>query len=112
MDTHPNLFMSRRPVPPQGAIGNPPGLRFYNLILTPSGIAPDWFALLLKHSDRFVVGSDSFFLSSSVDPTRAAATLSRGNQGRLMAAAAMLARLPRDLATKIAITNPARIYRI
>jgi hypothetical protein len=38
--------------------------------------------------------------------------LSRGNQGRLAAAGAMLSRLPADLAAKIAISNPQRIYRI
>jgi hypothetical protein len=38
--------------------------------------------------------------------------LSRGNQGRLIASAIMLSRLPPDLATKIAMANPMRIYRI
>jgi hypothetical protein len=61
MDGHPNLFMSLRPLPPQGAANNPFGLRFYNLVLTPSGIAADWLALLRKHSDRFVMGSRTPF---------------------------------------------------
>jgi hypothetical protein len=112
MDAHPNLFMSLRPVPPQANSANPFGLPFYNLILTPSGIDPDWLALLRKHSDRFVVGSDSFFISSAASPERAATLLSRGNQGRLVASGIMLSRLPPDLATKIAMTNPLHIYRI
>ena len=111
MDAHPNLFMSLRPVPPQANSANPFGLRFYNTILTPSGIEPGWLALLRKHSDRFVIGSDSFFISSSATTEGAAAILSRGNQGRLVASAGMLARLPPDLTTKIAIENPVRIYR-
>jgi len=112
MDAHPNLFMSLRPVPPQANSANPFGLRFYNLILTPSGIEPDWLALLRKHSDRFVIGSDSFFISPAASTEGAAAMLSRGNQGRLIASATMLSRLPPDLATKIAMANPVRIYRI
>jgi hypothetical protein len=112
MDAHPNLFMSLRPVPPQASSANPFGLRFYNLILTPSGIEPGWLALLRKHSDRFVIGSDSFFISSAASAEGAAAMLSRGNQGRLVASATMLSRLPPDLATKIAMANPQRIYRI
>jgi len=58
MDSHSNLFMSLRPIPPQAAIANP--MRFHNLILTPAGIAPDWLALFHKHADRFVMGSDCF----------------------------------------------------
>ncbi len=87
MDSHPNLFMSLRPIPPQAAIANP--MRFHNLLLTPSGIASDWLALLRKHADRFVMGSDAFFISSSADPGGAPALLSRGNQGRLSAGSAV-----------------------
>jgi Amidohydrolase len=112
MDAHPNLFMSLRPIPPQAATANPFGLRFYNLILTPSGIDPQWLALLRKHPDRFVIGSDTFFISSAATTQGPAATLSRGNQGRLAASAALLSRLPPDLAAKIALANPSRIYRI
>jgi hypothetical protein len=112
MDAHPNLFMSLRPLPLQGAANNPFGLRFYNLILSPSGIAADWLALLRKHADRFVVGSDSFFISATTDPDAAPALLGRGNQGRLTAAGTMLSQLPADLAAKIATDNPQRIYRI
>ena len=112
MEAHPNLFMSLRPIPPQAATSNPLGLRFYNLILTPTGIAPEWLALLRRYSDRFVMGSDAFFVSSSANAQGPAAMLSRGTVGRLTAANVMLSRLPPDLLAKIAITNPARIYRI
>ena len=112
MDAHPNLFMSLRPIPPQAATGNPFGLRFYNLILTPSGIAPEWLALLRRHSDRFVMGSDAFFVSSSANAEGPAAMLSRGTEARLTAAGVTLSKLPPDLLAKIATANPARIYRI
>jgi len=104
--------MSLRPAPPQVNSVNPLGLRFYNLILAPSGIEPAWLALLRKHYDRFVMGSDSFFVSPSANPEGAAAMLARGNQGRLTAASTMLSKLPSDLRAKIALENPARIYRI
>jgi hypothetical protein len=38
--------------------------------------------------------------------------LARGNQGRLIAAGTLLSKLPSDLRAKIALENPARIYRI
>lgn len=112
MDAHPNLFMSLRPLPSQVNSANPFGLHFYNLILTPSGIEPDWLALLRRHSDRFVMGSDSFFVPPSANPGGAASMLARGNQGRLAAAGAMLSKLPSELQAKIAKENPTRIYRI
>ena len=112
MDAHPNLFMSLRPAPPQVNSVNPLGLRFYNLILTQSGIEPKWLALLRKHYDRFVMGSDSFFVSPAANPEGAPVMLARGNQGRLAAAGAMLSKLPSDLRAKIAMENPKRIYRI
>jgi hypothetical protein len=82
MDGHFNLFMSLRPVPPQVNSANPFGLRFHNLILTQAGIEPGWHTLLQKHSDRFVMGSDSFFVASSANPEGAPAMLARGNQAR------------------------------
>jgi hypothetical protein len=112
MDAHPNLFMSLRPAPPQANSVNPLGLHFYNLILTQSGIEPKWLELLRKHYDRFVMGSDSFFVSPSANPEGAPTMLARGNQGRLAAAGAMLSKLPSDLRAKIAMENPSRIYRI
>lgn len=112
MDAHPNLFMSLRPAMPQVNAANPFGLRFYNLILTQSGIDPDWLALLGRHHDRFVMGSDSFFVSPSSSPEAAPAMLARGNQGRLAAAGVMLSKVPPDLRDRIAQQNPARIYRI
>jgi hypothetical protein len=112
MDAHPNLFMSLRPLPPQVNSINPFGLRFHNLILTPAGFDPAWLALLQRHSDRFVMGSDSFFVSAAANPDGAPARLGRANRGRLSAASTLLARLPSELRAKLAVNNPARIYRI
>lgn len=110
MDGDPNLFMSFRPLPLQGAANNRFGLRFYNLILTPPRLAPDWLpcdvntqtgvrnwiGLLLHFRDHRSRGRACHALS--------------GNRERLTAADALLS-LPSDLATKIA-TNPPRLYRM
>jgi hypothetical protein len=112
MEGHSNLYMSLRPVPVLAATNNPFGLEFHNLIITPDGIEPDWLALLQKYSDRFVMGGDTFFVSSSVDPQRAVATLSHGNEPRLRAARATVSRLPAELARKIGIVNAQRLYSL
>ncbi|MBV9406765.1 MAG: hypothetical protein JO211_15570 [Acidobacteriaceae bacterium] len=111
MDRHSNLFMSLRPLPLR-AVNNPFGLRFFNLMLTPDGVEPAWLELLTRHSDRFTMGADTFMLAPSVDPTRPAVTLSRGNQGRLIAASILLSRLPASLATEIGTENAVRLYRL
>lgn len=112
MEAHPNLGMSLRPIPLRAAMQNPFGHVYYNLMLGPEGIAPDWLALLQKFSDRFVMGGDTFFASSSVNPQTAVASLGRGNDPRLTAAKAALARMPPELSQKIAIDNARRLYRI
>jgi hypothetical protein len=112
MEGHSNLYMSLRPIPVFAATNNPFGLQYHNLILTPGGIEQGWLALLQTHSDRFVMGGDTFFVSSSVDSERAVTTLSRGNEPRLKAARITLSRLPVDLARKIGIANAQRLYSL
>lgn len=111
MDRHSNLFMSLRPVPVR-VINNPLGLRFFNLMLTQYGVEPKWLALLRKHSDRFVMGGDTFMTTPSFNPNSPLLTLSRGNQTKLAGASMLLSRLPAALAVKIATENAARIYRL
>lgn len=110
MEGHSNLFMSLRPIPALAATNNPFGLEFHNLIISPDGIEPGWLALLQKYPDRFVMGGDTFFVSSSVDPERAVTTLSHGNEPRLKAAHATLSRLPLELARNIGVANARRLY--
>jgi hypothetical protein len=111
MDRHPNLYMSLRPIPLRAA-HSPFGLRFFNLMLTREGVEPAWMALLRRHSDRFVMGGDTFMTEPSVNASRAVVTMSRGNQGRLIAASILLSRLPPKLARKIGTDNAARLYRL
>lgn len=112
MDKHPNLFMSLRPVPLMFNKSNPFGLQVRNTILRPKGIDPDWLRLLQRHSDRFVMGADAFFLSPTVPSESPLTHLSNGNDGRLNAAARMLSALPPALARKIGTENAVRLYRL
>jgi hypothetical protein len=112
MDAHANLYMSLRPVPAGVTTAGNVGLKLYNTMMPGSGIDKAWLALLERHPDRFVLGSDSFILSPSVPPNSPLITLSRGNQVRLAAARALIARLPKELAGNVAEANAARLYRV
>jgi hypothetical protein len=112
MDSHPNLHMSLRPVPAGVAFAEATNLRVQNTIMTKAGIVDEWLDLLKKHSDRFMLGSDSFFFPRSVPAGSPMITLSRGNQGRIGATRQLLSRLPIDLARKIGKDNAVRLYRV
>jgi hypothetical protein len=112
MDAHANLYMSLRPVPSGVSTAGPVNLKMYNTMMPGAGIDARWLDLLKRHSDRFVLGSDSFILPPSVPPDSPLLTLSRGNKGRLSAARELLTRLPAELAGDIAETNAARLYHL
>jgi hypothetical protein len=112
MDTHPNLYMSLRPVPAALTVAGAVELKLHNTIMTGVGIVDEWLDLLNVHSDRFVLGSDTFVFPSTMPPASPVYTLSRGNQARWMGANQLLARLPPDLASKIAQENASRLYRL
>lgn len=62
-------------------------------------IAPGWRAVLLKHPDRFVVGSDTYM------------NISWAEYGEIIAAhRRWLGRLPRDVAEKIAHRNAMKLF--
>jgi hypothetical protein len=112
MDAHANLYMSLRPVPPRAASAGPFNVKFQNTILTDVGIDEQWLDVLKTYPDRFVLGSDSFFFPAAMPPGAPAAMFSRGNEARLSASNQLLARLPADLARRVAQENAARLYKI
>ena len=112
MNAHPNLYMSLRPVPPGVTSAAAVNLRLYNTMMTSGGIERRWLELIEKHSDRFVLGSDSFILPSSVPPDSPLIALSRGNRARLNAANQLLAWLPKELARSVGESNASRLYRV
>ena len=112
MDSHPNLCMSLRPVPADLTFSKAVGLQLHNTMLHGSGIVSAWLDVMKRHSDRFVLGADTFHLSASVPSNAGVVTLSRGNEARFTGAAQLLARLPADLARRIGQENAKRLYRL
>ncbi len=112
MDAHSNLYMSLRPLPP-GANKLPFGLELRNAIMTaPQTFEPQWRTLLDRHSDRFVMGADAFFLASYIPEGVPLRTLSQGNKPRIGSAAHLLNNLPPPLARKIGTDNAVRLYKL
>lgn len=109
MDTHPNLYMSLRVAPPPMSV-TPLGLRIRNKLMDERGVDPAWLAVLRRHADRFVLGTDSFFVvEGGVSPVGAFVA---GNESKFLATNLFLSSLPRELARKIANENAARLYRL
>jgi hypothetical protein len=108
MDAHPNLYMSLRVAPPSLDTVPRLGLRIRNKLMDENGLDGAWLAVLRRHADRFVIGTDSFFIvEGGVSPVGAFVA---GNEMKFLATNLFLSSLPRDLARKIAFENATRIY--
>lgn len=105
MDRHANLYVSLRVVGPQAPV-------FRNKVLTGSGLDPDWGDLLNRHTDRFVIGTDSFIVSPTLRGGGPGVTFAERNVPKLMATVYFLSLLPSHLAQKIGHDNASRIYRL
>lgn len=104
MDRYPNLYMSLRPVPPPA-----PAM---NKLFSAQKLDPGWADAISRHSDRFFIGTDTFFVPSHIKSNAAPAEFSRQNEHKLRATRAFLALLPADLARKVAYENAERIYKL
>ena len=104
MDAHPNLYVSLRVVGPQAPVANK--------VFGPGGIEPAWSELLTRHADRFVIGSDSFMVASSVRGSGPGRTFAERNAPKLNATNRFLSLLPGEIAEKIGRDNAVRIYRL
>jgi hypothetical protein len=110
MDAHPNLYMSLRVAPPPLESVQRLGLRIRNKLMDENGLDRAWLAVLERHADRFVIGTDSFFIvEGGKSPVGAFVA---GNESKFLATNYFLSSLPRDLARKIASENAVRIYRL
>jgi len=67
-------------------------------------IKGEWIDLVRKYPDRFMIGSDQFYLTP-MSPLRQP-------PGRLESITAFMAQLPQDLAYKIGNENPKRIFKL
>ncbi|MED5579494.1 MAG: hypothetical protein VX794_05620 [Nitrospinota bacterium] len=104
MDKYPNLYVSLRVVG-----GRAP---MFNKVLSFGALAPDWSQLFNRHSNRFVIGSDSFFISPEIRGAGPGAQFGRRNVQKLRATKYFLSLLPSDVALKISKENAMRIYKI
>jgi hypothetical protein len=66
-------------------------------------VAPDWLQLITDYPDRFLIGSDQFFIAPC-------ATCQTADS--LTPTLRWLSALPPEIAQKIALENPRRIYKI
>ncbi len=102
MDEHSNLYVSLR------VVGS--AAPMHNKLLGFGGIVPEWLNILNRHSDRFVIGSDSFFVSPSLRDSGPGTHFAQKNVPKLKATRHFLSLLPPSVARKIAQDNAVRIY--
>ena len=104
MDEYLNLYVSLRVVG-----GRAP---MHNKLLGFGDIVPEWIVILNRHSDRFVIGSDSFFVSPNLRGSGPGIRFAQRNVPKLRATRHFLSLLPPSVARKIARDNAVRIYRL
>jgi hypothetical protein len=104
MDAYPNLFVSLRIVGPQAPM--------LNKVLAAGGIDSEWRALLTRHADRFMIGTDSFMVSPSVRGGGPGVGFAERNTPKLQATVHFLSLLPPDVAGKIGRENALRVYKL
>lgn len=69
-------------------------------------IKPEWMMVFNEFADRFVMGSDEFFMSPQGRRTR------HGSTGSAEGSAKFLSQLPNALAKKISLSNALEIYSL
>jgi hypothetical protein len=67
------------------------------------GLKPEWLALIRKHPDRFVIGTDQFYLAPGAR---------RRLPTSVYGPAALMRFLPADLARRVGLDNPRHIYNL
>jgi len=67
------------------------------------GLKPEWLALITKHADRFVIGTDQFYLAPGAH---------RSLPTSVYGPAALMRFLPAGLARRVGLDNPRRIYNL
>ena len=105
MDTHANLFISLRIVGMQAA-------NMKHKALAGGDLDPDWRALLTRHPDRFVIGTDSFMVATTLRGSGPGTQFAERNTPKLQATAHFLSLLPPEVAKKVSSENAVRIYRL
>jgi hypothetical protein len=100
---HPNLFMSLR----MG--GGVPR----NRVLDERGeVKIEWLALFRDFQDRFVIGSDQFFVSPDIRGSGPATVFGQRAKRIREGSKTLLSKLPPDLYQKIGYENAVRLYKL
>lgn len=95
-ERHANLFMSLNVLPAFPLLQNMP-------LKGQGGIAPEWLQLISDYPDRFLIGSDQFHIA----PCSSCRTFNS-----LTPTLRWLELLPPEIARKIALENPRRVFRL
>jgi hypothetical protein len=102
LEKHPNLYLSLR-------LHLTPSAQ--NFPLSPNGIRPEWIETFRRYPDRFVMGSDRFFISPTLQKSGGpAAQFAKLNEGTLELSERFLGYLPPELAEKFAFKNAEQLY--
>ncbi|MDP6855081.1 MAG: amidohydrolase family protein [Arenicellales bacterium] len=104
MDDYPNLYLSLRVVGDRAPVANK--------LFAHGRLESRWLALLKRHPDRFVIGTDSFFAPPHLKGTGPGVEFSKRNAPKFKATRHFLSLLPATLARKVAVENAVRIYRV
>jgi predicted TIM-barrel fold metal-dependent hydrolase len=102
MDRYDNLYVSLKV----------PGPKAQSVVklFRAGALDPEWRSLLSRHSDRFVIGTDTFY--AGPDGTGVIAEFAKYAQTRLRLTSQFLSLLPAELARKIGRDNALRLYRL
>ena len=102
MDKHSNLYVSLKVTSPKAPTKNK--------LFSRKKINSSWLSLLKRHSSRFVIGSDNFY----VDPSGYGPPMefSKLAAPRLKATSVFLSLLPSKLRKKISRDNAISLYRL
>ena len=93
LERHPNLYMSFKVGKDSLPETRP---------LTPDGtLKPEWAQLVARFPDRFFIGSDQFYMTPKAH---------KKMPSRQQGARSILAQLPPDLARKVGVANPIKIF--
>ena len=100
LDKYPNLFLSLKIAGPRGATENK--------VLSRKRLDGAWRDLLLRHSDRFVIGTDSFYGGPSA--VGVIAEFTKITEPHMRTTKVFLSALPREVARRIGRENAHRLY--
>lgn len=100
---HPNLYVSLRVV--ASGHHNPSKEENRPVDSVTNTIKPEWVSLIREFPDRFLMGSDEFFLSDKLQRKTHAST------GSTEATLGLVQQLPEDLKKKVGYENARRIFK-